>query len=183
MTGKDPKRESHFPAIEKRYGEKMSYWFKAMEKVKGKKYPEQMAFLQENYGFSRAHANALVMYSRGSLSSKRHETVADYYKSIDPKQAKTLRKIFKIIMSKYPKLEQVVAWNQPMVRLGTMYVFGASVTKNYILINPFSKDVVDSVMPKYPDYKVNRHTIQIPSEWELDEQMIVRLVRARLAEK
>ena len=183
MATKDPKRESHFPAIEKRYGEKMSYWFKVMEKVEGKRYPEQMAFLQENYGFSRAHANALVMYSRGSLSSKRHETVADYYKSIDPRQAKTLRKIFKVIMTKYPKLEQVVAWNQPMVRLGTMYVFGASVTKNYILINPFSKVAVNSVMAKYPDYKVNKHTIQIPSDWDVDEQMILRLVKARLAEK
>ena len=183
MVSKDPKRESHFPAIEKRYGEKMSYWFKAMEKVKGKKYPEQMAFLQENYGFSRAHANALVMYSRGSLSSRRHESVSDYYKSIDPKQAKTLRKIFKVITTKYPKLEQVVAWNQPMVRLGTMYVFGASVTKNYILINPFSKEVVDSVMAKYPDYKASKHTIQIPSDWDVDEQMILRLVKARLAEK
>ncbi len=183
MATKDPKRESHFPAIEKRYGEKMSYWFKAMEKVKGKKYPEQMAFLQENYGFSRAHANALVMYTRGSLSSKRHESVSDYYKSIDPKQAKTLRKIFKVIMAKYPKLEQVVAWNQPMVRLGTMYVFGAGVSKNHILINPFSKDVVDSMMPKYPDYKASKHTIQIPNDWDVDEQMILRLVKARLAEK
>lgn len=183
MSANDPKRESHFPAIEKRYGEKMSYWFKVMEKVKGRKYPEQMAFLQENYGFSRAHANALVMYTRGSLSSKRHETLSDYYKAIDPKQAKTLRRIFKVIMTKYPKLEQVVAWNQPMVRLGTMYIFGASVTKNYILINPFSKDVVDSVMAKYPDCIAKKHTIQIPSDWDVDEKMILRLVRARLAEK
>jgi hypothetical protein len=42
------KRESHFPAIEKRYGEPMSYWFSQMKKVKEKKYPEQIAFLKEN---------------------------------------------------------------------------------------------------------------------------------------
>jgi hypothetical protein len=40
------KRESHFPAIEKRYGEPMSYWFSQMKKVKEKKYPEQIAFLK-----------------------------------------------------------------------------------------------------------------------------------------
>ena len=62
---KDGSREAHFPAIEKRYGEKMAYWFKVMAKLKGKKYPEQIAHLKENYGFSQAHANALVMYSRG----------------------------------------------------------------------------------------------------------------------
>ena len=65
-----PDRASHFPAIEKRYGKPMSYWFTQMKKVKGKKYPEQMAFLQEEHGFSRAHANALVQYSRGSAEQQ-----------------------------------------------------------------------------------------------------------------
>ncbi|MFZ9720556.1 MAG: DUF4287 domain-containing protein, partial [Candidatus Nanopelagicaceae bacterium] len=57
------KRENYFPAIEKKYGEPMSYWFAAMKKLSGKKYPEQMAFLQDCYGFTRAHANAVVMFS------------------------------------------------------------------------------------------------------------------------
>jgi hypothetical protein len=42
-------REKHFPAIEKKYGEKMAYWFAAMKKLEGKKYPEQIAYLRENY--------------------------------------------------------------------------------------------------------------------------------------
>jgi hypothetical protein len=36
---KDSSRESHFPAIEKKYGEKMAYWFKVMAKIKDKKVP------------------------------------------------------------------------------------------------------------------------------------------------
>ena len=40
-----------------------------MKRLAGKRYPEQMAYLRENHGFSQAHANALVMYSRGSTSS------------------------------------------------------------------------------------------------------------------
>lgn len=183
MPAKDPKRESHFPAIEKRYGEKMVYWFKVMAKVADKKYPEQIAHLQENYGFSKAHANALVMYSRGSLSSKKFETLADYYRSIDPTQARTLRKIFKTIRDKHPNLEHLIAWNQPVMRLGAMYVFGVGVAKNHILLNPFSKKALESVMKKFPDLKVNKHTIQIPNDWEVDESLINRLVKARLAER
>ena len=53
---KDSSREAHFPAIEKKYGEKMAYWFKVMAKLEGKKYPEQIAHLKENYGFSQTHA-------------------------------------------------------------------------------------------------------------------------------
>ena len=183
MPAKDPKRESHFPAIEKRYGEKMAYWFKVMAKIADKKYPEQIAHLQENYGFSKAHANALVMYSRGSLSSKKFETLSDYYRSIDPTQARTLRKIFKTIRDKHPNLEHLIAWNQPVMRLGTMYVFGAGVAKNHILLNPFSKKVLESVMKRYPDLKINKHTIQIPNDWKVDESLINRLVKARLAER
>lgn len=183
MAQRDPKREALFPAIEKRYGEKISFWIKAMEKVAGKKYPEQMAYLQENYGFSRAHANALVMYTRGSLSSQRHENLPAYYKSIDAAQAKTIRKIFKVILEKYPKFEHLISWNQPMVCIDTFYIFGAGVAKNHILINPFSKSALDSVMKRYPEYKVNKHTIKIPNDWKVDETMILKLVKARLSEK
>jgi uncharacterized protein YdhG (YjbR/CyaY superfamily) len=183
MPAKDPKRESHFPAIEKRYGEKMAYWFKVMAKIADKKYPEQIAHLQENYGFSKAHANALVMYSRGSLSSKKFETLSDYYRSIDPTQARTLRKIFKTIRDKHPNLEHLIAWNQPVMRRGTMYIFGAGVAKNHILLNPFSKKALDKVMRNFPDLKVNKHTIRIPNDWDVDPELILSLIKARLAEQ
>jgi hypothetical protein len=97
MPAKDPSREAHFPLIEKKYGEPMKYWFKVMATIKDKKYPEQIAHLRENYGFSQAHANALVMFSRGSTTTRKFETPNDYFKSIDPVQAKTLRKVFRIL--------------------------------------------------------------------------------------
>ena len=179
---KDPSRESHFPAIEKRYGEPMKYWFAVMKKLDGKKYPEQVAYLRENYGFSQVHANALVMYSRGSASAVRFKTLADYYKSISAEQAKTVRAIFKAIQSKYPKLELVIAWNQPMLREGTKYVFGVSATKGYLLMAPWSTDVLEEFLPKLEGYKVNKKTIQIPSDWDVDAKLLNQMVKARLAE-
>jgi hypothetical protein len=95
MAVNDGEREKYFPLIEKKYGEKMAYWFKIMKSLDGEKYPVQIAHLRENYGFSQAHANALVMYYRGSVSSKRFESPAQYFKTIDPIQAKTIKKIFK----------------------------------------------------------------------------------------
>lgn len=182
MATKDPSRESHFPAIEKRYGEPMKYWFAVMKKLEGKKYPEQVAHLRQNYGFSQAHANALVMYSRGSKSSVRFKTFAEYCKSITPAQAKTVRAIFKAIQSKYPKLELVIAWNQPMLRYGSKYVFGISATKGYLLMAPWSKDVLEEFLPKLEGYIVNKKTIQIPSDWEVDGKLLNQMVKARLAE-
>jgi uncharacterized protein YdhG (YjbR/CyaY superfamily) len=182
MAPKDPSREAHFPAIEKKYGEKMKYWFAVMAKLEGKKYPEQIAHLRENFGFSQAHANALVMYSRGSRSAQRFDKPADYYKSITPQQAKTVRAIMKAIQSKYPKLELVIAWNQPMLRDGTRYVFGVSATKGYLLMAPWSTEVLEEFRPKLAGYKVNKKTIQIPSDWEVDIKLLYPMVKARMAE-
>ena len=96
MTLDKSSRESHFPSIEKKYGEPMKYWFKIMKELTGKKYPEQVSYLKENFGFSQAHANALVMYSRGSKSSKKFDKPVDFFKKLDSQQAKTVKKIFKV---------------------------------------------------------------------------------------
>ena len=175
-------RESHFPAIEKRYGEKMKYWFGVMEKLKDKKYPEQVKHLKENYGFSQAHANALVMYSRGSKSSQRFETPTQYYKTIKPEQAKTVKKLFKLIQSKHSKLELVIAWNQPMLKLGNDYVFGVSCSTKKILIAPWSREVIKEFTPKMKELDVKLKTIGVPNDWEIDSKIILGLVKARLSE-
>jgi uncharacterized protein YdhG (YjbR/CyaY superfamily) len=174
-------REDFFPAIEKKYGEKMSYWFKVMKSLEGEKYPVQIAHLRENYGFSQAHANALVMYSRGSESAKRFDTPAQYFKSIDPVQAKTIKAIFKAIQSKYPELELVVAWNQPMVRLGKDYIFGASAATHHILIAPWNQEVLKKYAPKFAEHRVNKKTIALPNDWEVDTKLIQAMIKDSLA--
>jgi uncharacterized protein YdhG (YjbR/CyaY superfamily) len=184
VTVSEGDREKHFPAIEKKYGEKMSYWFAIMAKLGGKKYPEQIAHLRENYGFSQAHANALVMYSRGSKSAKRHASPADYFKSIDPKQAKKIREIIKVITTKYPDLELVIAWNQPMLKKGKEYIFGASVSKNHISIAPWG-DVLKIYGPKFEKLegiRVTKKTIAIPNDWIVDAKLIRAMIAACLKE-
>jgi len=161
----------------------MSYWFKVMKDLEATKYPEQIAFLRENHGFSQAHANALVMYSRGSLTTRRFETPTQFYKSIGKDQAKTMRAIFKAITTKYPKAELVIAWNQPMVRVDGHYVFGASASSKHILISPWSADVIAAFAPKMADLVVKKKTIGVPNDWDVDTKLILALVKARLAER
>jgi uncharacterized protein YdhG (YjbR/CyaY superfamily) len=178
---KDPSREAHFPAIEKKYGEKMVYWFKVMAQLEGKKYPEQIAHLRENYGFSQAHANALVMYSRGSESSRRFNTHADFYKSVTPVQAKTMKAIFKAITTKYPELELVIAYNQPMVKLDKHYVFGASASTKHVLIAPWDAKVLKEFAPKFKEGNALKKTIQLPNDWDVDVKLIQAMIKASLA--
>lgn len=178
---KSGEREEYFPLIEKKYGEKMSYWFKVMKEVEGEKYPVQIAHLRENYGFSQAHANALVMYTRGSTSSKRFETPAEFFKTVTPQQAKTMKAIFKAITTKYPQLELVVAWNQPMLKFEKHYIFGCSAATNHILIAPWDQDVLKKYTPKFKDYKVNKKTIALPNDWEVDVKLLQSMAKDSLA--
>jgi uncharacterized protein YdhG (YjbR/CyaY superfamily) len=102
------------------------------------------------------------MYSRGSISSRRFETPADYFKSIDPQQSKTIKAIFKAIKSKHPDLELVIAWNQPMLKKDAHYIFGVSTSKNHISIAPWNQDVLAAFAPKFAEYKVLKKLSRYP---------------------
>ncbi len=178
----NPDRASYFPAIEKKYGQPMSYWFDQMAEISDRKYPEQIAFLRENHGFSQAHANALVMYSRGSKSAHRVGTIDEYLAPHDETKRKTVHAILKAITSKYPKMETVIAWNQPMLKLDGQYIFGVMVLTNHILMAPWSKDVLEEFAPRLTDYKVNKKTIQVPVDWKPDVKLLRDMAAARIAE-
>ncbi len=165
-------RTSYFPLIEKRYGRPMSFWHEEMTKVADKKYPEQMAFLQNEHGFSRAHANALVQYSRGSHSSRRYETVDDYLAEHDDDKQRTLHAILTTIAEEFPESSVVIAWNHPMVMIDGQYVFGVSVHSQHLLLAPFGDGVIDQFRERLGDYELNKKTVKVPIDWQVDRALI-----------
>lgn len=181
MTQAAGDRAAYFPAIEKRYGQPMAHWFEVMREISDRKYPEQMAYLQENHGFSRAHANALVLYSRGSKSSKRFGSLKEFLAQQDAAKQKTITTILKAVQTKFPKAEVVIAWNQPMVKYRGKYIFGVSVATHHLLIAPFNADVIDDFRPRLVDYKVNKKTIQVPVDWKVDRRLVQDLAAASYA--
>lgn len=175
-------RSKYFPAIEKKHGGPISLWIERLEDLGDAKYPDQIAFLRENHGFSQTHANALVMHVRGSLTSKRFATPDEFLKTLDPAVKKTAKSIFSAITNKYPDLELVIAWNQPMLRLGSGYVFGLSVAKNHISLSPFSSDVLLSFAHQLKEYEVKKNTFQVPLNWKVDVSLLQSMAKARIAE-
>lgn len=183
MTQSSGRRSDFFPAIEKKYGKPINFWLKELAPLKGAKYDEQMALLRDTYGFSRTHANALVMHFRGSTTAKRFATAADYFAAQDPKKSATMKKIFAAIRKQHPSLELVVAWNQPMLRIGTFTVFGVSASANHLTINPFSIDALRTCGKKLEGYKLNKYTFTVPIDWKVDAALLNALVKARLSER
>lgn len=180
MAATNPDRASYFPAIEEKHGQPMSYWFEQMKEIAGLKYAEQIAYLRGNHGFSQVHANALVLYSRGNTTSRRFNSFNDYLKAQEPIKRKTLKRIFSTITDSYPDLKVVIAWNQPMIKQDSQYVFGAGALKNHILISPWDSKVIDEFRPRLTGYKVNKKTIQVPVDWDVDAELLLDLIATQL---
>jgi len=60
MASTDGDRSKFFPAIEKKHGEKVAFWLKHLKDLETDKYPEQIAYLKENYGFSQLPRRGLT---------------------------------------------------------------------------------------------------------------------------
>jgi len=182
VTPNEGDRARHFPAIEKKHGKPVAHWLRLIAKMGDARYPEQMALLQEKHGFSRAHANALVMYSRGSVTSRRHASPGAFFATLTPAAARTAKAIFAAVTKKHPELELVIAWNQPMLKSGDQYVFGLSTTKSYILLGPWSKNAISTFSKELKDYTTNKKTVAVPSDWKVDATLLNKFVKARLDE-
>lgn len=180
VATKSGDREAFFPAIEKKYGQPMSYWFSQMEQVADRKYPEQIAFLKENHGFSQAHANALVMFTRGSTTSKRFATLNQYLQEHEAVKQRTVRAILDAIQGAFPELQLVIAWNKPMLKSGDQYVFGISIAKQHILIAPFNPEVLTEMADRLSGYTVNKKTMQVPVDWAVDKQLLNDMVQSAI---
>lgn len=178
-------RTRHFAAIERKHGLPASHWLGLLAELGDAKYPEQMALLQEGHGFSRAHANALVMYHRGSPSSRRFASHDDWLAQQTPEAAATVRAVFAAIHERVAGLEPVIAWNQPMLRNDDGYVIGCSAASRHISINPFSTEVMDRFRERLEAItggKVTSHLFSVPLGWAVDGDLLADVVRARLAE-
>lgn len=183
MAGSDGDRTRFFPAIEGKHGGPISAWLERLAELGEAKYLEQVAYLREDHGFSQAHANALVMYFRGSPTSKRFNSPEGYFAALDPVAARTAKAIFAAATEAHPDLELVVAWNQPMLRAPDgQYVLGLSVATNHILVNPFSGDVLATFASELQGFGTLKKTFKVPIDWQVDGPLLRRIVDARLAE-
>jgi uncharacterized protein len=182
MVADDGDRTRYFPAIERKHGGPMSLWFDRIRELGDAKYPEQIAYLRENHGFSQAHANALVMYMRQSPTSKRFRTSDEFFATLTGEAATTARAIFAVVQKAHPALELVIAWNHPMLRVEGKYVLGLSVAKHHVLLNPFSADLITAFADRLSGYSTNKKTFAVPLDWKIDRRLLLNLVTARLEE-
>ncbi|MFM8266875.1 MAG: iron chaperone [Ilumatobacteraceae bacterium] len=175
-------RSQHFPAIERKHGQPVSFWLERLASLEGAKYADQIALLREGHGFSQAHANAVVMYARGSTTTRRYAGADDFLAKLAPKTSTTVSAIFAAITERYPQSEVVIAWNQPIARIDGHYVMGVSVATRHLTVNPWSRTVLTAMADRLTGLVVNKHTFCVPLDWRVDSSLLHDMVAHRLAE-
>jgi uncharacterized protein YdhG (YjbR/CyaY superfamily) len=184
MSPTDGDRARHWPAIERRYGRAMHEWFAVLAEQEDQRYAPLMALLQEEHGFSRAHANALVQYVRGSVTSQRSTTLEGYLATAEPVGAATVRRAFEGLLARHPGTAVEIAWNQPFLVRDGRRLFSMSVLKGHLLAAPWSVEVLDAFRDQLAQehgLTVLRKTFRLPSDWAVDTGLLDDLVAAELA--
>ena len=182
MASTSGDRSKQFPAIEKKYGQPVQHWFDLLAESGEEKYEPQMALLQEGHGFSRAHANTIVMSHRGSSTTRKYATADDYFAAVDPTGAKTARAIFAAIRKGVKGLDLVTAWNQPMLKAGDDYVFGLNVQTKHLTLGPLGTDVIAVFADRLESYKCGKKTFNVPLDWKVDATLLQDMARYRMDE-
>jgi uncharacterized protein YdhG (YjbR/CyaY superfamily) len=141
-----------------------------------RKYPEQIAYLRENYGSTQAHANALVLYPRGSTTSCKYGSVDGYLQQFDSTKQETVRAIFAGVTDKYLEMKIVIAWNHPFAKIDDRYIVGVSVHQEHILLGPTHVQALDELGTDLAPYVINKNTFQGPVDWKVDVKLMREIV-------
>ena len=180
----DGDRTRHWPTIERRYGRPVAHWLDLVAERAEQRYPEQLGFLMEEHGFSRAHANAVVMYARGSTSSRRFDDLEGYLADKDPVGAATVRAMLDGLVTRHPGTDVQIAWNQPFLTRDGQRLFSVGVQKGHLLAAPWSVEVLDrcrDVLADEHGLTVNRKTFRLPLDWAVDAALLDAIVDAEVA--
>lgn len=118
------------------------------------------------------------------MSPSKFSSVEDYLISLGSPKGDTLKGVIDVILKSFPDLDCRLAWNVPQICRGSNYIFGVSALKNHLALAPWSAEVIEAFKEELESegYVVKKNLFQIPDEWEIDEELLRNLVKARLAE-
>lgn len=116
------------------------------------------------------------------MKPTRYNSVEDYLAAQDATKARTLRSVIDFILAQFPELEAKISWNVPQIHRQGKYVFGMAAYKNHLTLAPWSQRVMADFKGRLGKYVVFQNCFQIPVDWELDQELLKDLVRARLTE-
>lgn len=181
-------RRRHWPAIERRTGLPASHWLDLVrERIaeEGSGYDPLVAWLREEHGMTREHASALVLFARGSTTSRRVADLDGYLDGKDATGAATTRAILDGLVTRHAGTAVTIAWNQPfLTRMEDgRRLFSVGVMAAHLTAAPWSVEVLDAFREELDarGFKVAAKTFRLPADWTIDTALLDAMVTTELA--
>jgi len=99
----------------------------------------------------------------------------------EPKRS-TLQAVREVIMAIEPGLEEAIAWNAPMFKLGGKNIIGLCSFKNHLTLSPQSEAVMLEHADLLVGYLCSKNSFQFPVDEPVSKELLERLVRSRISE-
>jgi uncharacterized protein len=102
----------------------------------------------------------------------------------DPIHRERMEEIFEWITNKYPNLEKVIKWNQPMFTDHGTFIIGFSVSKKHIAVAPESVTIThveDDIVKAVYDY--TKEIIRIPWNKPVDYHLLEKMIDFNIKDK
>jgi uncharacterized protein YdhG (YjbR/CyaY superfamily) len=122
------------------------------------------------------------MRQKRSPRRPKFTSVEEYLASLDSTKESTLRSVIDLILVQFPELESKISWNVPTIHRDGKYVAGVCAYKNHLTFSAWSPGVIEKFNVRLGKFVLFKNCFQIPVDWEIDEELVKDLVRARLAE-
>jgi uncharacterized protein YdhG (YjbR/CyaY superfamily) len=107
---------------------------------------------------------------------------ADLIAAADDSGAAALRELLELVRAEVPNLTEGVSYGVPALLYHGHALIGAAVTARGYSVYPFSGSVVAKVAADLPGYRLTKGSIGFNSHQPIPPEVIVRIVRLRLAE-
>ncbi|MEY4457915.1 MAG: hypothetical protein RIS25_508 [Actinomycetota bacterium] len=104
----------------------------------------------------------------------------EFYASLPADQEEAIRRFVHHVADAHPELELVLAWNQPMFKLGKKYVIGFMPTKHHINLLTVSDDAVTHFADAIAGYRHGTRSISLPFDWVIDGRLVDDIIAFQL---
>lgn len=113
----------------------------------------------------------------------RFDNFPDFYASLTPEQNAHIRNLVDWVSSTYPKFDPVIAWNQPMFKVGKTYLVGFMPAKNHTNLLTVTDTAISELSPELSGYDHGTRSIKIPLGQDIDPELFSKILEIRCREE
>jgi uncharacterized protein YdhG (YjbR/CyaY superfamily) len=121
------------------------------------------------------------MKVRGILP--RFDNFQDFYASLTPEQNTHIRGLVEWVSTEYPQFDPVIAWNQPMFKVGKKYIVGFMPAKSYTNVLTVTNTPITELSHALEGYTHGTRSFRIGFDEKIDPALFEQIIKIRFREE